>query len=76
MITFLKQHEIGEEYSDQIVDELFNDIEIDQNSRVHLTDLANKYIELKNKLLEREKEVCQNIFTNTTLLKKAEWELI
>ena len=45
----------------KIVDEIFDQIDIDENGTIAIEEFIIKYIETKNKLQERKDEVMRNI---------------
>ena len=45
----------------KIVDEIFDQIDIEENATIAIEEFIIKYIETKNKLQERKEEVMRNI---------------
>lgn len=45
----------------KIVDEIFDQIDLDDNGTIEIEEFIMKYIDTKNKLQERREEVMRNI---------------
>ena len=51
---FLADRGIEDEHRAQIVDEIFDKLDLDQNGFVDLNEFSSEYVSTKNQLIERE----------------------
>ena len=72
MNNYLADQGIDEDHRIQIIDELFEKADLDGNNRIDLDEFSALYIDTKNQLIEREKEIKENILSNHMKLKEAQ----
>ena len=51
----------NEEMLNKIVDEVFNQIDYNDDGAINLQEFIHEYVETRNKLLEKQDEVMRNI---------------
>lgn len=75
MNNYLAAQGIDEDHRIQIIDELFEKADLDGNNRIDLDEFSALYIDTKNQLIEREREIKENILSNHMKLKEAQQQL-
>ena len=54
--TLLTSKGVDEEYCSELLDEIFDTLDIDAQGRVDLDKISENYVKIKNKLVEKEQE--------------------